>query len=467
MFEEEDDDVYGGDFQADLKKFEAMYKNDAFEFLDSNQLEAIIDHFLISGKYNMARWGVEHALTFYPMNTLFKLRKAQILSSAGEIKEALDCLNEVEKLEGKSLEIILTKAACFAQLKDSDSAIKFFTQALDFAEKEDRDEIYLDLSEEYQNINDYKSAIKVLERAVAENAKNEVAVYELAFCYDQLDQFDKAIACFSNYIDENPYSFTAWYNLANAYLKIENYSKAIWAYDYSILINDDFPPAHFNLGNAYLAAEKYRMALECFEKCLETEGEDGLILSYMGECYESLDELDLAMNCYQRSSVISPHLPEAWLGMGIVNDLQGNTSEAIRLILKAIELAPENASFLHVLAGAYENAEIQEKTIEAYEMGVEIDPNNEDMQFDYLKFLLEIDPLLVEAKFKESELSLYKESLCLNLIKVIALHKLGQITESLLIFDEILIKDSIVAKTILKHYPESMMISDFTNRLED
>lgn len=467
MFDEEDDDVYGGDFQADLKKFNSMFKNDEFEFMDSNQLEAIIDHFLISGKYNKARWGVEKALTFYPFNNLFKLRKAQILSSLGEIKEALDCLNDVEKVEGKSLETILTKAACFAQLKDSESAIKFFTLALDYAERDEKDEIYLDLSEEYQNMNDYKSAIKVLVQAVAENPKNEVAVYELAYCYDEIDQFDKTIECFSNYIDENPYSFTAWYNLANAFLKIENYEKAIWAYDYSILINDDFPPAHFNLGNAYLASEKYRKALESFEKCLETEGEDGLILSYMGECYESLDELDLAMNCYVRSSVVSPHLPEAWLGMGIVNDLQGNESEAIRLILKAIELAPENASFYHVLAGALENTNDNEAVLEAYEKGLEMDPNNESMHADYLKFLLEQDPLLVTQKFEDPELPLYNDSLELNLIRVIALHKLGHVTESLLIFDEILTKDKKIAITILKLYPESMMITDFTNRLED
>ena len=37
----------------------------------------------------------------------------------------------------------------------------------------------------------------------------------------------------------------------------------------------------------------------------------------------------------------------------------------------------------------------------------------------------------------------------------------------LLKFDEILTKDKKIAITILKLYPESMMITDFTNRLED
>ena len=47
-------------------------------------------------------------------------------------------------------------------------------------------------------------------------------------------------------------------------------------------------------------------------------------------------------------------LPDAWLGLGIVEDLDGKTKEAIVLICKALELDPENASIYHVLAGAYE-----------------------------------------------------------------------------------------------------------------
>lgn len=465
MFEEEDEDFYQDDFTAELEAFNTMYKANEFRYIDSDKLEVVIDHLMMSSVYSKARWGVEMALVHYPFNTTFKLRKAQILSATGELKEALEILNEIEKLEGLSLEIILTKAGCFNQLRDSKSAIKYFKLALDYSAKDERDEIYLDLALEYQNISDYKSAIAVLNEATKQNPKNEVAVYELAFCHDQIGDYENAISCFTQYIDENPYSFTAWYNLANAYLKVENYEKAIWAYDYSILINDDFPPALFNLGNAYLSSGKVRKALECFEKCLELEGEDGLILSYMGECYEELGELELALNCYKRSSTVAPHLGDAWLGMGIVKDLQGHTTEAMKLVEKAIELTPDNASYYHVLAGIYEKFPDIEKTIEAYRKGCEMDPTNEEMVLDYFKVILEFNPNLVEELWEVSpDFQQHEE---LEVVRIYALWLSQKKTDAFLLLDKLVLIDVDLAKKLFLYFPETKNITDFTHRILD
>jgi len=463
--EEEEEEFYQDDFTADIEAFNTMYKNGTFQYMDGDKLEMIIDHFMMSNAYSKARWGIDNALINFPFSTTFKLRKAQILSALGELKEALETLTEIEKLEGLSLELILTKAACFNQLRDSKSAIKYFKLALDFSEPDERDEIYLDLALEYQNVSDHKSAISVLKEAIKQNPKNEVAVYELAFCHDQIGDYQNAIQSFKKYIDENPYSFTAWYNLANAYLKVENYEKAIWAYDYSIIINDDFPPALFNLGNAYLSFGKVQKALECFEKCLEIEGEDGLILSYMGECYEELGELDLALNCYKRSTTVAPHLGDAWLGLGIVKDLQGHTAEAIKLVERAIELTPENASYYHVLAGVYEKIPEFDKAIEAYRVGTEMDPKNEDMLIDYFKLLVEYNPSLVEELWLLSPEFQYSKEL--DVIRIYAFWLCNNTVDSILLLDKLVLMDIDLAKKLFLHFPEAKNIEDFTHRILD
>lgn len=464
MFEEEEDYFSESEFNEDLSAFNRMYRNGDFRFMDSDRLEVLIDHFIISSNYNKAKWGVDMALSHFPFNTMFLLRKAQILSANGELKEALEILNNLEKMDPHNLELVLTKASCFSQLRDAKNAIRFFNLALELADDMEKDEIYLDLAMEYNNIRDFKSSVSILKQAIADNPRNEVAVYEIAFCYDQLGEYKKAIKSFKDYIDENPYSFTAWYNLANAYLKVDNFNKAIWAYDYSILINDDFPPAYFNLGNAYLSNDKPRKALECFEKCLEMEGEDGLILSYMGECYEDLGELHLAMNCYNRSAILSPQLPEAWLGMGIVNDLEGRTEEAIKLVTKAIDLAPENSSFLHVLAGILEKDERSEDALEIYEKGVKLDPKNEDLALDYLKFLAEETPFLVESIYDSTpEFQEMKE---LDLVRIYAYYQNQEYSNAYLILDNLINKDADLAKKLFLHYPEAKNISGFRDRIE-
>ena len=402
MFEEDDEDVNDGNFNEYLDRFERSLKGEPIGFIDSDQIEILIDHYLMNGMYSNANSCADLGIQLFPFNNLFFLRKAQAISAQGMLREALELLAQIEKTESGSCEFFLTKAAIFSQLRDSKRAIKYFKEALSLSEKEDRDEIYLDLAMEYESQNDFSSAIATLLEAVRLNPQNEGAIYELAYCYDQISDFERAIECYSNFINENPYSFTAWYNLGNAYSKLENYERAIWAYDYCLIINEEFSPAYFNLGNAFLSTEKFNLAIENFEKCMEIDGEDGLALCYIGECYEQLENYELAKHYYYRSIEFIPDLPEAWLGLGIVADLEENTIEGIRLIEKAIALDPENGSFYHVLAGAYEKTEAIEKANEAYLQSLELDNNNEEVLTDYTDFLLENNFLKEALSFVET-----------------------------------------------------------------
>ena len=283
MFEEEDEgnEEYEKGFKEDIERFERSLKGEELGFIDGDRIEALIDHYLITGVYSKASACADIGISQFPFNAVFFLRKAQSISAMGKLKEALELLSKYESMEVMSCEFALTKAAIFSQLKDSKQAIKYFKEALSRSEWEDKDEIYLDLAMEHQNTSDFQSAILVLKEAIGLNPKNEGAIYELAYCYDHTNEMEKAIQCYSDFIDDNPYSYTAWYNLGNAYSKLENFEKAIWAYDYCILINDEFSPSYFNLGNAYLSTDKYQAAIDHFEKCMELDGEDGLALCYI------------------------------------------------------------------------------------------------------------------------------------------------------------------------------------------
>ena len=401
MFEDDEEFNYNN-LNEDLERFERSLKTGSFDFIDSDKLEIIIDHYLMQTQYSKADLAADHGIACFPFNSTFKLRKAQSISAMGKLKEALNLLTEIEKMESVTAEILLTKAAIFSQLKDSKRAIKYFKDALEISEMEDRDEIYLDIAMEYENLNDYQAAIVTLKQAIKYNPKNEGAIYEIAYCYDQIGDYSKATECYSDFIDENPYSFTAWYNLGNAYSKIENWEKAVWAYDYCLLINEIFSPAFFNLGNAYLSMEKYLLSIHNFEECMRIDGEDGLALCYIGECYEQLKNYDLAKHYYHRSIEFIPELPEAWLGLGIVSDLEDNTIEGIKLIQKAIELDATNGSFYHVLAGAYEKIENWEEAENAYITSLLLDNINDEALTDYIEMLVDLNKFTQAKEFLSS-----------------------------------------------------------------
>jgi len=458
MFENEDDDDFlSSGFQEDLMRFEDMIKRGSTDFFDSDRLESFIDHFMMGNQFKKAMDCVNHAITFFPHNAGFKIRKAQVLANLGRLNEALAILMQFEKLMSDDIEFVLTKASVHSQMRDSKAAVKYFEKAIELAEPEEKDEIFLDLSAEFQNMGAFDQAIKTLKKAIEINPENEPAVHELAYCFDLTNDTVSAIKCYKDYLDIKPYSFTTWYNLGNAYSKAEQYDEALWAYDYCTIISEDFSSAFFNMGNIYLVIENFEKAIENFEKCIELDGEDALALDYIAEAYEHMEEYEIALTYYRRSIDIQPDLPDPWLGMGIALDLMHRTEEAIPFLKKAVELDDLNPDYLHVLAGAYTKTG---KTVEATALmykGLTINPMSDELLID-LTDLRALD----NVEYAFDELNEHIESYELHGIAL--LHRVkyawlaGHQTDAIIFFRELIIDEPDMASRLLEVYPDAELI---------
>jgi tetratricopeptide (TPR) repeat protein len=456
-----EDEPQDGHLSEDLERFESQLAQNAVGFYNSDRLEAIIDHYLINGNYTKGNAAAEIGIQQYPFHSLFHIRKAQAMSGLGQLKEALNILAEAEKMDSSSMELVLTKAAIFSQLRDSKRAVRYFREALELADKEDKDEIYLDLASELEQLRDFSGAIEVLEEAMKLNPKNEGALYELAFCFDQLGDYGRAVQSYTDFLDDNPYSFTAWYNLGNTFSKAEKFADALNAYEYCVAINPEFPPAYFNMGNAHLTLEQYRESIESFRKCLELDGDDALTFCYLGEAHEQLEELDTAWDFYQKSLTLAPNLAEAWLGLGIVKDLQGKPRESLHYIERALEIEPEMDGYHHVYAGALENCGMIEEAENAYLACLVLEPNNEDAFFDYVDFLLEHSPGKVRTFVEEYILA---HNVFFALLPVIYLNWMaGRIDEAKIILAECFAKQPEKTKELFVRYPELMNVPEFVH----
>lgn len=468
MFDSDEDEFFNANLNEDIVNFENYLNGGKMVFVDSDRLEFLIDHYLMNSQYSKANQASDYARDQFPYNSVFTIRKAQAMSAIGLLKEALNLLTNVEKIELSSPELMLTKASIFSQLRDHKQAIRYFTEALKLAEgEEDRDEIYLDLAMEYQALKDYHGALKVLKEAIRLNPNNEGAIYEIAYCYDQLGDFLKAINCYNDFIDENPYSFTAWYNLGNAYSKLEDYDNAIEAYGYCMVINEDFGPVYFNLGNAYMGNDNYQKAIESFMKCIELDGEDPMAFCYLGEAYEQMNELDTAESYYKLSLELSPLLPDAWLGLGIVEDLKGNTKEGLVLILKASELDPNNSGIFHVLAGAYEKLEMMELASESYLKSLRLDSTDIDCLRGYVQLLSTVESGVEVFRFLESFTQEFGSNETLELLVVNQMWKLDRKEEAMVLFKSCVERDLEFAKEIFEINKDLLNVSEFVYLTEN
>jgi tetratricopeptide (TPR) repeat protein len=466
--EDEDDELFDAHFHAELERYEKMIRNKESYYFDPEILEQIIDHFIVKNQIKNALSAIDFAKEQHPTHLVFDLRKAQVFSTTGQLRESLLILQALEKTDLLNPEIYITKASVFSQLRDHEKAIKYFEKALEASAEFDGDEmddIRFDLALEYENVQDYTSAIRELTRILENSPGNEAAIYEIAYCYERTGNFDQCIEFYNKYIDNNPYSFTAWYNLGNIYFLKNNIEKAIWAYDYAIVINEEFSSAHFNLGNTYMQTGAYEKAVECYRRCMEIDGEEALTLSYMAEAYERLERYDEALFYYEKSKELNSELAEPWIGIGIIKDVKGFHAEAQAFISHAVNIQPENANYRLVYAEClYKNNKIDEAEHQL-ETAIELDPDYSDAlvllaaiyeESDVEKAILLLENLSdinkLESKVRLSLVGLY--------------YKAGRVSDSLLMFSEEMKKDKSAAKTVLLYLPEAESIPEFVHIIE-
>ncbi|MGB1103122.1 MAG: tetratricopeptide repeat protein [Crocinitomicaceae bacterium] len=473
MFDEEDNEDHEGmsdaRFNSELKRFEKMIADDAAIYFDAEILEQIIEHYIINNQLKKGLKAVSIGLEQHPTNSTFKLRKAQVMSTMGQLKESLLLLQELEKIEPYNPEVFITKASVFSQLRDHLKAIKYYQKAIEIATSfdliEELEEIRFDLAMEYESIHKYDKAIEVLEEILKYSPDNEAAIYEIAYCYERTGDFDKCIEFYNRYIDNNPYSFTAWYNLGNIYFLKGNIEKAIWAYDYSIIINDEFTSAHFNLGNVYMQIEEFEKARDAYANCLNIDANDALTLSYLAEAYERLGDFDEALEHYNKSRELNPELAEAWLGTGIVLDMQGKTTEAISFLSQAVQLQPENANYHHVLAEALYKIERYVEAEETLERTMQLSPNYSEaiLLLAKIKALFSLEEA---ADFLLSLENMQDLSQEVRIYLVTILWQVRQFTDALLLFKKEYLIDKDSAKTLFLYFPEAEQIPEFIQIIE-
>lgn len=471
MFDEEDEEEEGFDsqFNAELERFEQMIDSKEAYYFDSEILEQIIDHFIIKNQLKKGLTAIEFAQQQHPNNTTFELRKAQIFSTTGQLKESLLILQDLEKSEPFNTEVFVTKASVFSQLRDHENAIKYFEKAIDSASDKEEDweveDIRFDLALEYESIHDYNNAIKELKKLLNSSPENESAIYEIAYCYERIGDFDKCIEYYTMYIENNPYSFTAWYNLGNIYFLKNNIEKALWAYDYAIIINEDFSSAHFNMGNTYMQINEFQKAIEAYSKCLEIDGDDALTLSYLAEAYERLERYDEALEYYEQSKAINPEIAEPWLGIGIIKELQGFSTEAINYLTHAVEIQPENANYRLVLAEALYKVDQFLEAEAQLEIALQADPKYSEAIILLARIKAEFD-LEDAIDFIASQEHLEDLDASVRVFFSILLWKNGQKTDALLLFKKEYLIDSNSAKTLFLHFPEAKEIPEFIQILD-
>jgi len=390
MFYRDNDDFFDDEedtLKEDLALFETYLRGETqMLFMSSDRLEGLIEYYVNEDQPSQAILACNYGLSHFPYDPLFKIRKAISLSELGHLKEAIELLASAEELMVDRFEILLAKAIILRKQNKIESVIQCLQEAITLTDdSEIQKEILLELATEYRESNKFSDAIAVLTDIVYMDSKDVEIVFELASCYEQINELQQAIKCFTDFLDQEPYSHIGWYYLGMFYVKNDEPQKAIDAYQYCVAIDDKFAWAYYNMGEVYMDQNNMSEAIAEFQTFLNIEPDDVTALCLLGECYEELNDLEKAEYYYRKCISISPSYSDAWLGLGVLEDIRGNIRSSISFMSKAKFLNPNDPEILYLLGNVYIKDGLIQEAQDNFLQALKLKPDYQDCLIDYLE----------------------------------------------------------------------------------
>ena len=448
-----------------VERYESMRQNGTTYFFDVEEFEIIIEHYLEQSDTRRAKEVLELAQRQHPGSLDLMFSEAHVLMNSGRLNRALEVLDAIGKMEPFNEDVHLHKASIYSQLRNHRRAVEHYKRALDLAE-EGLDDIHLDLAFEYENLEMFDLALDSLKRALEINPENEAVLYEMAYCFDISDAHQASVAFFREFTNNHPYAFVAWYNLGNALARLERLEESIEALDYCLAIEERFTSAYFSKARNLLVLGRYQEAIDCYQETINFDGAQAITFSYIGECYEKMEQFEQALIHYDQSIALDPNWVDAWIGRGVVKDMQGRLPEAIKDLEHAIRLAPDHGDGWFYLANSLARAGKYEEAFASYSKLNTLEPDNVDGWLDHADLLLQMKgPDLAARKLKDGS-QVIKLTSRYAYRMVSYLLRMGDMQQALVTLEDALMNDHASHTQLLEHYPEAAQLPQVIHLLE-
>jgi tetratricopeptide (TPR) repeat protein len=357
-----------------------------FAFFDLDDMELIIDHFIINDQQDKADFAIQNAEAIYPKHPAVFLKKAFFASYSEKFYEAKKWIEKATY-----------------HLKDSNYDESIFLQK--------RAEIYVDLEEYYQALTDLEEALQKRDDDFAFIQDQLEDLYMILFNFNlkkkhrspfpllhnlvpilEEDHYlflikhytYESVKIFRHFIREFPLNHQLWYFLGIAQKENYAYDEAIESFEYALAIDPDSPTAKFHQAVCYKETGLYEQAIHVLIDIEFAHEDSGLIYYELGENLKELELYDEAIKYYKLAIDKEHKLGKAYfalakiviryyrdypLALQYINQaLQEDSSDPLYQFLKADIL---------VLTGDYDEAE------DYYLQSLKANPDNSLVWLNY------------------------------------------------------------------------------------
>lgn len=359
-----------------LRQFDHLKHGRSHSFIDEDAFEKIIDHFTGTEELKSAMLAAEYACEQYPYSAMLRIKKADVLLALRKYNEALDVLDEAALLDAGDINLFILKTEAYLALDEQEKAVRLLEEAVQQFEGEERVELLFELSDVYDDYEDFEKVFDCLKLILEEEPTNEEALYKICFWTDFTGRNEEGIRLHLGIIDEHPYNELAWFNLGTAYQGIKLYEKAIDAYKYAIAIEEKFDYAYRNMGDAYIRLRRYKEAIEALEKVNELAKPEDVIFEALGFCYEKLKNQAQARLHYRKAVHLRQDDARLYYKIAFTYFHEGRWQSAIRQLETAMRMQRDQPDYFLLAGECYFQLNQLKDAIQAFSTAVQLRPRN-------------------------------------------------------------------------------------------
>lgn len=242
--------------------------------------------------------------------------------------------------------------------------------------KRQKIEILLELSDVYDENEDFDSVFDTLKKVIRIEKRNEEALQKICFWAEFTGRLEESVAIHTRLTDDDPYNALAWFNLGAAYQGLKLYEKSIDAYEYCVAIDEKFEFAYRNMADALIRLKYYEKALEVLEKHIEIAKPEDVIFEAMGFCWEKRKDYTRARQYYRQASQLSPQDDSIFFKIGETYAREKQWEKAIKSYSVALHLDKENASYCMAIGNCLMEMNVKSEALVCYLNAVRLKPDN-------------------------------------------------------------------------------------------
>lgn len=226
---------------------------------------------------------------------------------------------------------------------------------------------------------DYDTALQITEDAITENPDNYVAHYYKGVVLAALAE------TFENPTERKPYYERSRASLDTAEELMQNQEETpgelqelydtivgYWADEYNRGVNIQTDDSLFNI-----TPDPYRTSLAHFENAAAINPDSAMTFQVMSSTYFQMDEIENAIEVYETAmALLDPAQIDDYEFLISLYLFENRFEHAIQYSEEALELYPDETSFVQFLADAYIQSGERDKAVELIEALIAQEPNN-------------------------------------------------------------------------------------------